>query len=163
MKFNEKPKIVAVIGASEAEEAILKKAEAVGEGIAKMGAILICGGMGGIMEAACRGAKKAGGFTIGILPGTDKTDANLYVDLPIVTGIGQARNIIIARNCHVAVAIAGRYGTLTEIAYCLMFDVPVIGLGTWKISPASKSEQVPIIYAKDVTEAIQQIARILKR
>lgn len=159
----EKKKVVAVIGTSEAGEKVLKTAEAIGAGIAKCGAILVCGGLGGVMEAACRGAKRAGGFTVGILPGIDKADANVYVDLPIVTGITQARNIIIARSCDVAIAIAGKYGTLTEIAYCLMFGVPVIGLGTWRFYSESVDEEIPIKYVKNVGEALNQLARIFRR
>ncbi|MEO0225347.1 MAG: TIGR00725 family protein [candidate division WOR-3 bacterium] len=151
-----------MIGASEAGEDILIEAEAIGEGIARAGAFLICGGLGGVMEAACRGAKKANGFTIGILPGTDRSDANQYVDLAIVTGMSQARNIIIARSCDAAIAIAGRYGTLSEIAYCLMFGVPVIGLHTWKISSSLMPELKPIIYADSAEDALEKLTRILR-
>jgi len=161
MKIQGRKKVVAVIGASEAEEKVLKDTEAVGEGIARFGALLICGGLGGVMEAACRGAKKVGGITIGILPGTDRADANIHVDVPIITGMGQARNIIIARSCDAAVAISGRYGTLTEIAYCLMFGVPVIGLGTWKVSSESMSETIPIIYATNVNDVLRHLTKIL--
>ncbi len=155
-------KIVAVIGASEAEEMVLRDAEAVGAGIAERDALLISGGLGGVMEAACRGAKQAGGTTIGILPGTERSDASSYVDIRIVTGLSQARNVIIARSCDAAVAISGKYGTLSEIAYCLMFGVPVIGLGTWRLASDSVTEPVPITYAANVNEVLNNLDRILR-
>ncbi|MEO0136424.1 MAG: TIGR00725 family protein [candidate division WOR-3 bacterium] len=142
-------KIIAVIGGAETSEKNLRIAEEVGALIAENGAILITGGLGGVMEAASRGAKKAGGLVIGILPGTDKRTANEYVDIPIVTGMNQARNIIIARTCDCAIAIDGKYGTLTEIAYCLMFNVPVIGINTWKID-------APIIHVKTAKQAVEK-------
>ncbi len=142
-------KLIAVIGGSETSDKNLKIAEEVGSLIAKNGAILITGGLGGVMEAASRGAKEAGGLVIGILPGTDKRTANEYVDIPIVTGMNQARNIIIARTCDCAIAIDGKYGTLSEIAYCLMFNVPVIGINTWKID-------APIIHVKTAKQAVEK-------
>ena len=142
-----KRKIVAVIGGAETDKKNLKIAEEVGSLLAKKGAILITGGLGGVMNAASKGAKAANGLVIGILPTIDREDANPYVDIPIVTGMSEARNIIIARSCDCAIAINGKYGTLSEIAYCLMFDVPVIGINTWQI-PA------PIIKAKTALEAV---------
>jgi len=140
-------KIVAVIGGSETTSENLGTAERVGSLIAQRGAILITGGLGGVMNAASKGAKAANGLVIGILPTHDKENANPYVDIPIVTGIGEARNLIIARTCDCAIAIDGKYGTLTEIAYCLMFGIPVIGINTWEI-------QAPIIKAKNAEEAV---------
>jgi uncharacterized protein (TIGR00725 family) len=140
-------KIIAVIGGSETTQENLKIAEEVGSLVAKKGAILITGGLGGVMEAASRGAKESGGLVIGILPGAEKWTANKYVDIPIVTGIGHARNMIIARTCDCAIAIDGKYGTLSEIAYCLMFNVPVIGINTWKID-------APIIHVRTAKQAI---------
>uniref|UniRef100_A0A7C4TFQ3 TIGR00725 family protein n=1 Tax=candidate division WOR-3 bacterium TaxID=2052148 RepID=A0A7C4TFQ3_UNCW3 len=142
-------RIIAVIGGAETSEKNLKIAEEVGALIAKKGAILITGGLGGVMEYASKGAKEAGGLVIGILPGTDKRTANEYVDIPIVTGMNQARNIIIARTADCAIAIDGKYGTLSEIAYCLMFNVPVIGINTWKI-------EAPIIQVKSAKEAVSK-------
>ncbi|UCF71446.1 MAG: TIGR00725 family protein [candidate division WOR-3 bacterium] len=140
-------KIIAVIGGTEASDEHLKIAEEVGSLIAERGAILITGGMGGIMSAASKGAKASNGLVIGILPTVDKESANPYVDIPIVTGLSNARNFIIARTCDCAVAIDGKYGTLSEIAYCLMYNVPVIGIDTWKI-------EAPIIPAENAREAI---------
>ncbi len=141
-------KIIAVIGGSETTEKNLKIAEKVGSMIAEKGAILITGGLGGVMNAASKGANKANGLVIGILPTTDKESSNPYVDIPIATGMGEARNIVIARTCDCAIAIDGKYGTLTEIAYCLMFGVPVIGINTWEI-PA------PLIKAQNAEEAVR--------
>ncbi|HKB14714.1 MAG TPA: TIGR00725 family protein [Planctomycetota bacterium] len=120
--------LIGVIGASRpsAEEAAL--AEAVGRAIGRAGAILLCGGLGGVMEAACRGAKEAGGLTVGILPTEDPADANPYVDIPVATGIGEARNAIVARAPDALVAVGGGYGTLSEIALALKGGKRVVGL-----------------------------------
>ncbi len=147
--------IIAVIGGAETTQKNLNIAEEVGALLAKNGAIVITGGLGGVMEAASRGAKQAGGLVIGILPGTDKRMANEYVDIPIVTGMNQARNIIIARTCDCAIAIDGKYGTLSEIAYCLMFNVPVIGINTWNID-------APIIKAKSAKEAVAKAFEVIE-
>jgi uncharacterized protein (TIGR00725 family) len=143
-------KIIAVIGGSEPDEKSLRIAEEVGSLIAQRGAVLITGGMGGVMHAASKGAKSANGLVIGILPSGNKADANPYIDIPIVTGISEARNIIIARTCDCAVAINGKYGTLSEIAYCLMFNVPVIGINTWDIDAPNKK-------SKNATQAMKMI------
>ncbi|MGB3340182.1 MAG: TIGR00725 family protein [bacterium] len=143
-------KIIAVIGGAEANEKSLQMAEQVGSLIAQKGGILITGGMGGVMNAASKGAKNAGGLVIGILPTASKESANPYIDIPIVTGMSEARNMIIARTCDAAIAINGKYGTLSEIAYCLMFDVPVIGLDTWDID-------APIKKANSAQEAVEMI------
>lgn len=131
---SQKRPLIGVIGGATAtpEEAAI--AEAVGRYLAERGAVLICGGRGGVMEAACRGAKSAGGLTIGILPGPAREEANPYVDIPIVTGLGEARNVIIVRTAHAVIAIGGSYGTLSEIAYALLFGTPVVALGTWELT-----------------------------
>ncbi|HID93551.1 MAG TPA: TIGR00725 family protein [bacterium (Candidatus Stahlbacteria)] len=147
-RVNRKPHI-GVVGARKCSEAIEKLAFDVGYEIAKRGAILICGGLTGVMEAACRGAKEANGITVGILPGEDKVDANPYVDIPIVTGMSVARNIIVVRSSDAIIAIAGKYGTLSEVAFALNVGVPVIGLSTWDID-------VPIIKAKTADDAVNK-------
>jgi uncharacterized protein (TIGR00725 family) len=101
--------------------------------VAERGAILVCGGLGGAMEAACRGAKQAGGTTVGILAGIDRSDANPYVDIALPTGLGQARNAVVVRAADVVIAVGGGYGTLSEIALALRRGKPVIGLATWEI------------------------------
>jgi hypothetical protein len=117
--------------------------------------VLICGGRGGVMEAACRGAKGAGGLTIGVLPGMSRRHANAYVDIPIVTGMGEARNAIIARTADVVIAIGGSYGTLSEIAYAFGFDTPVVGLGTWAVGRVGHPA-VPLVRVETPGEAVGQ-------
>ena len=108
-------------------------AEQVGRQIARRGAVLVCGGRGGVMEAACRGAKAEGGTTVGILPGMDRQEANAYVDVPVVTGLGEARNAIVVRTADAVIAVSGGYGTLSEIGLALKMGRPVVGLGTWEL------------------------------
>ncbi len=129
-----KPRI-GVIGGAKCTPEVAKLAEGVGRGIAERGGILLCGGLGGVMEAACRGAKSADGFTVGILPGGSAQKANPWVDLPIVTNLGEARNIIIVRSSQVLIALPGEYGTLSELSFALKLGLPVVGLSTWDISP----------------------------
>jgi uncharacterized protein (TIGR00725 family) len=124
-------KMIGVIGAGSCNDEIYEMARKVGDGIAKAGAILMCGGLGGVMEAACRGAYEAGGQTVGILPGPDRAQANPYVTVPIVTDLGHARNILIVRSSNVLVAVSGGYGTLSEISIALKLGKPLIGLHTW--------------------------------
>lgn len=108
-------------------------AREVGRRIAEAGAILVCGGLGGVMQAAARGAKEAGGLTIGILPGNDRGDANRYIDVAVATGLGYTRNSLVAMNADALIAVDGKYGTLSEIAYGRIFGKPVFGLGTWDV------------------------------
>jgi len=142
---------IGVIGAGECSDDIRGMAEEVGRCIAGRGAILVCGGMGGVMEAAAKGAKEAGGTTVGILPGHDAGTANDYIDIPIVTGMGEARNVIIVRTADAVIAVAGSHGTLSEIAFCLKLGVPVVGLHTWNVDPAmnrveSGEEAVDLVF-----------------
>jgi uncharacterized protein (TIGR00725 family) len=124
---------VAVVGPGEAEERHAAAAEEVGRLIAESGALLVCGGLGGVMEAACRGARAAGGTTVGILPGLDRSAANPHLDLALPTGLGEARNALVVRAADAVIAIGGGYGTLSEIALALRAGKPVIGLDTWEI------------------------------
>lgn len=126
-------RIIGVIGAGEAEDEILALAEEVGRSVAEAGCILVCGGLGGVMEAACKGAKAGGGTTVGILPGSDRHGTNPYVDIPVVTGFGEGRNVFIVRSADVLIAVAGEYGTLSEIAFALKSGKTVVGLATWDI------------------------------
>ncbi len=126
-------KMIAVIGGGEVDEQIRRQAHAVGRLIAEQGAVVVTGGLGGVMEAACKGAREAGGETIGILPGSDAAEANPYVTLPIVTGMSEARNAIIARTAQALIAVGGEYGTLSEIAFGLKFGKRVISLHSWGI------------------------------
>jgi hypothetical protein len=124
---------VAVVGPGEAEERHAAAAEKVGRLLAEGGALLVCGGLGGVMEAACRGARAAGGTTVGILPGLDRSAANPHLDLSLPTGLGEARNALVVRAADAVIAIGGGYGTLSEIALALRAGKPVIGLDTWEI------------------------------
>ncbi len=134
-------KIIAVIGGSQANEEELARAEETGREIALRGAILVCGGLGGVMEAACRGAKQAGGLTLGILPGDSHETANSFVDIPVVTGVGHARNMIVVKTARAVIAVGGSYGTLSEISYALQNGIPVIGLNTWCIWRNNKEDK----------------------
>lgn len=127
------PVHVAVVGAGRPGDAEAD-AETIGRLVAEAGATLVCGGLGGVMEAACRGARSAGGRTIGILPGTDRGAANAYVDVAIPTGLGEARNTIVVRAADVVVAVGGGHGTLSEIAFAAKVGTPVVGLGTWRLA-----------------------------
>ena len=125
-------------------------AEQVGAEIAHRGAVLVCGGLTGVMEAAARGAKNAGGLTIGILPGDDAGEANRFIDIPIVTGLGEARNVVIVKTCHALIAVGGAYGTLSEITFALRAGKTVVGLGTWDlpaiVNAASPADAVEKAY-----------------
>jgi uncharacterized protein (TIGR00725 family) len=133
-------KRVAVIGGARAEKKHLERAADVGRLIAERGAILVCGGLGGVMEAACRGAKEAGGLTIGIIPGNEPAGANPYVDVAIATGLGFTRNSLVALNADAVIAVDGEYGTLSEIAYTIVYGKKVIGLDTWDIKGVRAAE-----------------------
>ena len=124
---------VAVVGPSEGAPTELRAAEDVGRGLAERGAVVVCGGLGGAMEAACRGAKGAGGTTVGVLPGGDRSAANAWVDVAVATGLGEARNAVVVRSADAVIAVAGSYGTLSEIALALRAGTPVVGLGTWEL------------------------------
>ena len=123
--------IISVIGAGECSEEIYEIAENVGRLIARENAVLVTGGLGGVMEAASKGAKEAGGITVGILPGFSSEDANRFVSIPITTGLSHARNTIVARSADAVIAVSGEYGTLSEIAIALKLGKPVIGINTW--------------------------------
>lgn len=125
---------VAVVGPDEAaEQGDLDAAAAVGAQLARRGAVVVCGGLGGVMAAACRGAHEAGGTTLGILPGGDRTAANPWVTVAVATGLGELRNGLVVRAADAVIAVAGGYGTLSEVALALKAGKPVVGLGTWQI------------------------------
>lgn len=158
----ERKLVIAVIGSGKctAEEAIL--AETVGRELARRGITLVCGGLGGIMEAACRGAAIESGTTIGILPHDDPGMANEYVQVPIATGIGHARNIAVVNTAEAVIAISGSYGTLSEIAHALISGIPVIGLNTWTISQRGQ-EDSPIIEAEDARDAVEKAVAMARK
>ena len=149
----ERPLYIAVVGENDPSPRLAALAEAVGAEIAAAGAVLVCGGLGGAMEAACRGARSRGGITLGILPGLRHADANSYVTFPIPTGLGHARNILVARSAHAVIAVGGKYGTLSEIAFARVEGTPVIGLDTWELVREGQDD-VPIQRARDAKEAV---------
>ena len=153
---------IGVIGPHRATAEQSALAEAVGAEIARRGAVLVCGGLGGVMEAAARGAKTAGGLTIGVLPGDDAQGANPFVDIPIVTGMGEARNVIIVRTCHALIAIGGAYGTLSEMAFALRAGKPLVGLGTWQMRSPDDTAP-PILTAESAAEAVTKAFQALGR
>lgn len=126
-------KRVGVIGGSRAGKDALRAAEEVGRLVARRGGVVVCGGLGGVMEAASRGAKEEGGLTVGILPGNRPDEANPFIDVPVATGMGFTRNSLVAMNADVLIAVDGEYGTLSEIAFGLVYGRRVVGLGTWDI------------------------------
>lgn len=152
---------IGVIGGSDVPKATYHLAEEVGWEIAQRGAVLVCGGMRGVMEAACKGASEAGGLTIGILPGDSRGQANQYVKIPIVTGIGYARNVAVVKSSHAIIAIDGSYGTLTEIGYALQSGIPVIGLGTWSLTNKGKKDK-NIIAAKNAKDAVNKAMKLME-
>jgi uncharacterized protein (TIGR00725 family) len=124
---------VAVCGPDPCSEEVGTQAEEVGRLLAEAEAVLVCGGIGGVMEAASRGAAGAGGMVVGILPGLDRGSANPHVTVAIPTGLGEMRNTLIVRSADALIAIAGEFGTLSEIAFALKTGVPVVGLDTWEL------------------------------
>ncbi|MFH1335007.1 MAG: TIGR00725 family protein [Candidatus Zixiibacteriota bacterium] len=146
---------IGVIGGGDCSEEVYKLAEEVGERVAKAGAVLVCGGLGGVMEAASKGAKNAGGVTIGILPGTDKNEANPYIDYPIATGLGGGRNLLVIGNSDAVIALPGEFGTLSEIAFALKSGKPVVGISTWDISEK-------IIQTKNPEEAVETAVKLIR-
>ncbi len=147
--------IIAVCGAGTAGPELERMAEAVGREIALRGQMLACGGMGGTMQAAARGAKSEDGVTIGILPGFSKDDANEYIDIPIVTGLSEGRNLVLVRTADAVIALPGEFGTLSEIALALKIGKPVIGLGTWEVTEL-------VINAGDPEQAVELAIRYMR-
>jgi hypothetical protein len=125
--------LIGVIGGREVDKELIEIAYEVGREIARRGAIMVCGGLGGVMEAASRGVYEEGGIAVGILPSDRKEDANPYIKIPVATGLGIGRNVIIARTADALIAVGGGYGTLSEIAFALQLGKPVIGIRTWDI------------------------------
>lgn len=146
---------ISVIGGSSISSRTEDLAEKVGKMIAELGCVLVCGGLGGAMEAAAKGAKKAGGMTIGILPGKEKDDANSYIDIALPTTIGYARNTIVAACSDIVIALPGSYGTNSEICYALVYGRPVFDLGNWDIDG--------MITVRDLEETEVKIKKIIKK
>lgn len=150
---------VAVIGGNEASADEQQKAYEVGRLLARAGAVIVCGGRGGVMEAACRGAREAGGLTVGILPGKDTADGNAFLSVALPTGMGEARNALVVLAGAAVIAIGGGYGTLSEIGLALNAGRRVIGLGTWQaIAPSGAAAAV-----EPVATPAEAVERALER
>lgn len=143
--------LIGVIGGNICPPPLVKAAQSIGAEIARRGHILICGGLGGVMTEASRGACENGGLTIGILPGKSKLEANPYISIPIVTAMSHARNAIIVRTADALIAIDGKSGTLSEIGLALSLDKPVYGYKTWEIDGI-----IPIHSAKEALDEIEK-------
>ena len=145
---------IAVLGPNECSEAEYALGVEVGRELARQGCVVVCGGLGGMMEAAARGAKSNGGMTVGILPGTHAEEANEFIDVPLPTGLGAFRNMLVVRSADAVIAIEGKYGTLSEIAFALRLKIPVIGLNTWTLSKDGRVDP-GILVAKTPREAVE--------
>ena len=154
MTSQRKP-IIAVVGASKCSKKLRDMAALAGKHIAESGGILVCGGMGGIMEGAARGAKEGDGITIGILPTTDRSDANPYIDFPIPTGFGEARNLLVVRTADAVLAFPGKFGTLSEMAFALQARKPVVSISAWKLGEEIVQMQDPL----EAAEKVMALAR----
>ncbi|MGH2747852.1 MAG: TIGR00725 family protein [Actinomycetota bacterium] len=150
---------VAVVGAGEAEPDLTEVAYDVGRGLGRAGAVLVCGGLGGVMEAACRGAKDAGGTTVGILPYESRSHANPYVDIALPTGMGEMRNALIVRSADAVIAVGGEFGTLSEVAFALKTGVPVVGIDTWELVKRGQRSDA-LEYASSAEEAVTTALRL---
>jgi len=148
-------KVVSVIGGGNCNSEVEQLVHNLGKELAEVVDILVTGGLGGTMKAVCSGFKAKGGLTIGIIPSYNKNDANEFVDIAIPTGLGLARNVLVVKSADVVVALPGEAGTLSEIAYCLQFGIPVISLGSWEIKG--------VINVANIDEAIEKVKEILKK
>lgn len=146
---------ISVIGGSSIGPRARELAQAVGVMVAQLGCVLVCGGLGGAMEAAAKGAKSAGGTTIGLLPGKNKTDANPYIDIALPTSMGYARNAMVACSADIIIALPGSYGTNSEVCYGLIYGRPVIDFGYWNMEG--------MIRVRDIAEAEGKIKEIIKK
>ncbi|HEX4219274.1 MAG TPA: TIGR00725 family protein [Acidimicrobiales bacterium] len=151
---------IAVVGATEATARAEAAAETIGASLASAGVTIICGGLGGVMAGACRGAKTVGGTTVGILPGRDPRAANQWVDVVIPSGLGEARNALVVGAAAVVIAVGGEYGTLSEIALALRAGIPVIGVGTWSLTNPEGKQDSGIIPIGDPHEAAAVAQRL---
>ena len=153
--------LAVVGGGGRVPDPVLAVAEEVGRAVAEAGAVLVCGGLGGVMEAACRGAQRAGGLTLGILPGRDRAEANAHVDVAVPTGLGEARNALVVRCADAMVAVAGEYGTLSEIALALQAGIPVVGLDTWELARSGETVGA-VVRAETPAQAVASAVRLAR-
>lgn len=150
---------VAVVGAGVADAALRRVAEDVGRGLGEHGAVVLCGGLSGVMEAACRGCRAGGGTSVGILPGDDRSGANEFVDVAIATGMGEMRNALIVRAADAVIALGGEYGTLSEVAFALKTGRPVVGYDTWELSKRGVADD-GVVRVSSADEAVAAALRL---
>ena len=153
---------VAVIGPDPAPPDVAAACEEVGRLLARAGAIVVTGGLGGSMEAASRGAAEEGGVTLGILPGRTRKDANPYLTVSVPTGMGEGRNVLNVRAADVVIAVAGEFGTLSEIAFALKTGVPVVGLDTWELSKAGQRVEA-FLRVETPEDAVREALRLARQ
>ena len=144
--------VIAVIGAGKCSRKLRDMAAEIGRYVAENGGVVLCGGLGGVMEGAARGAKEAGGTTIGIIPSENKADANQFIDYVIPTGFGQARNVLVVRAADAIVALPGKFGTLSEMAFALVSGKPIISVQAWKLGEEIQQVEDPLEAAKIAME-----------
>jgi uncharacterized protein (TIGR00725 family) len=154
---------VAVVGGGEAGDDVCRLAEDLGRELARRGAVVVTGGLGGVMAAASRGAKDGQGSTIGILPGADRADANPWVDVAVPTGLGEGRNLLVVRAADAVVAVAGEFGTLSEIALALRAGTPVIGLRTWELARDGRPVDAIVVASTPADAAGKAVALATRR
>jgi len=152
---------IGVVGSGHADEEECSVAEEVGVRLADAGAVLVCGGLSGVMEAACRGARGRGGITVGILPGSERSDANAFVDVIIATGLGEARNAIVAASSDALIAVGGAFGTLSEIAFALRAGKAVVGIGSWELARQGMAVE-GVVPARRAAEAVSLAMRLAR-
>lgn len=150
---------IAVCGPGVATEEEERWAEEAGRLLAREGAVVVCGGMTGVMDAAARGARSEGGLVVGVLPGRDAEGASEHLSAAVVTGMGETRNALVVRSADAVLAIAGEFGTLSEIALALKMGVPVVGLHTWELSKGGTPVEA-FVRADDVGEAVREAVRL---
>lgn len=153
---------ISVIGAGQASEDEAAAAEEIGRLLAEAGAVLVCGGLGGVMDAAARGCEAAGGTSVGVLPGDDRTMSSPHLTVRIATGLGEARNAIVARAADAVIAVGGEFGTLSEIALALKMGKPVVGLGTWTLDLEGLPGD-PLQRAADPSQAVAKALEAAER
>jgi uncharacterized protein (TIGR00725 family) len=146
---------IGVVGAGKCAKKLKDQAYAVGAAIAEEGAILVCGGLKGVMEAAAKGAREAGGTTVGIIPGNQRSEANPYCDIVIPTGIGEARNVVVVQSADAVVSLHGKYGTISEMAFCLKLKIPLVSLVKWDMLPE-------VVTIADPVEAVREAVKLAR-
>lgn len=154
---------VAVCGGGGDDDPAKPAAYAIGRGLAEAGVVVVCGGLGGVMAEACRGAKAGGGVTVGLLPGAKRGQANPWVDVAVPTGLGEVRNVLVVRAADAVVAIGGGWGTLSEIALALRQGTPVVGLGSWQLrQPRGRppTGSTGLVRATDPADALRRVLRL---